>query len=185
MAKPHQRVFALITAVLFFATTVAFTAVVIWELNQNQSSEQELNELLQSSEAEELQNQEPRENALQGTQLANFDTVESVDSLEVIDLEEGSGTEVQEGATVTAHYTGAIARTGVIFESSLDGGEPATFPLSAVIQGWQQGVPGMKEGGTRRIIIPADLAYGEAGSPPNIGPNEPLVFDIQLVSVEQ
>jgi FKBP-type peptidyl-prolyl cis-trans isomerase len=81
-------------------------------------------------------------------------------------------------------YTGAVAATGTIFESSLDTGQPANFPLSGVIKGWQEGIPGMKEGGKRRLIIPADLAYGASGNG-TIPPNAALVFDVTLISVGQ
>ena len=123
---------------------------------------------------------------LQGTQLADFTPVESVEELEKIDIKEGDGEEVKPGATVTAHYTGAVASTGVIFQSSKDLGQPIPFGLDQVIAGWTEGVPGMKVGGTRRLVIPAEKAYGAnppAGS--GIPANAALVFDIELVSVEQ
>lgn len=113
--------------------------------------------------------------------MDNFEPVDTVDSLQIIDLQEGDGETVQPGATVTAHYVGAVAATGEVFQSSHDFGGPISFPLSGVIQGWSQGVPGMKVGGTRRLIIPADMAYGAnppAGS--GIPANAPLVFDITL-----
>lgn len=120
---------------------------------------------------------------LEGTKLQNFTPVEPVPELESIDLVEGSGDEVPQGATITAHYTGALCKDGTIFQSSHDFGQPATFPLSGVIAGWTQGVPGMKVGGTRRLIIPAELAYGASSPSPNIPPNSDLVFDIELVSI--
>jgi FKBP-type peptidyl-prolyl cis-trans isomerase len=129
---------------------------------------------------------QPKEGALQGTKLNNFTPVTQVDTLQKIDLKEGTGDVVKSGATVTAHYTGAVAATGIIFQSSHDSGQPIPFGLNQVIKGWTDGVPGMKVGGTRRLIIPADQAYGAnppAGS--GIPANAPLVFDIELVSVEQ
>lgn len=120
---------------------------------------------------------------LEGTKLNNFTPVEPVLELEVIDLVEGSGEEVQPGATVTAHYTGALCKDGTIFQSSHDFGSPATFPLSGVIAGWTEGVPGMKVGGTRRLIIPAEQAYGSSSPAPNIPANSDLVFDIELMSI--
>lgn len=121
---------------------------------------------------------------LEGTQMANFSPVNQVTDLQIIDIAEGSGAVAPEGATITAHYTGAICKTGVIFQSSHDfGAEGITFPLSGVIQGWTKGVPGMKVGGTRRLVIPADMAYGSQSPSPNIPANSDLVFDIELVSV--
>lgn len=120
---------------------------------------------------------------LEGTKLQNFTPVEPVLELESIDLVEGTGDEVKPGATITAHYTGALCKDGTIFQSSHDFGNPATFPLSGVIAGWTQGVPGMKVGGTRRLIIPAELAYGASSPSANIPANSDLVFDIELVSI--
>ena len=83
---------------------------------------------------------------------------------------------------MTVHYTGGFASNGVIFESSKDRGQPATFPLSAVIPGWTNGVPGMKVGGTRRLLIPYVQAYGENGNSRIPGKSD-LVFDIELISI--
>lgn len=120
---------------------------------------------------------------LEGTKLVGFEPVDKVEKLEILDTVEGSGDEVQPGATITAHYTGALCATGVIFQSSHDMGRPITFPLDGVIKGWQEGVPGMKVGGTRRLLIPAEQAYGASSPSPSIPPNSDLVFDIELVSI--
>ena len=120
---------------------------------------------------------------LEGTLLMGFEPVESVATLEKYDTVEGSGDEVQPGATVTVHYTGALVKNGVIFQSSHDFGDPITVPLSGVIAGWTEGVPGMKVGGTRRLIIPADKAYGAQSPSAGIPPNSDLVFDIELIDI--
>ena len=120
---------------------------------------------------------------LEGTKLATFDPVDAVSELQIIDIVEGTGEVVPEGATITAHYTGAICKDGTIFQSSHDFGNAITFPLSGVIAGWTKGVPGMKVGGTRRLVIPADMAYGAASPAPNIPANSDLVFDIELVAI--
>ena len=126
---------------------------------------------------------------LQGTQLANFTpSQDPVIELQKTDLIEGTGDEIQPGATVTAHYTGAYVVNGEIFQSSHDFGQPIPFGLNGVIAGWTEGVPGMKVGGTRRLVIPAEKAYGTApegyipGSTSH--PLGPLVFDIEIVGVE-
>lgn len=121
--------------------------------------------------------------AYEGTKLHNFEPRESVTELEIIDTEIGTGEEVTAGATITAHYTGALVKNGVIFQSSLDFGNPITFGLDQVISGWTNGVPGMKVGGTRRLIIPAEQAYGSSSPAPNIPANSDLVFDIDLVAI--
>lgn len=120
---------------------------------------------------------------LEGTKLANFTPIPSVTELESNDVVEGTGDEVKPGATITAHYTGALAVDGTIFQSSHDFGRPVTFGLNQVIAGWTNGVPGMKIGGTRRLTIPAALAYGAASPSPNIPSNSDLVFDIELVAI--
>ena len=106
--------------------------------------------------------------------------------LEVKDLEEGSGAEAKSGDKVTVQYVGVNYKNGKEFDSSWSRNEPFPFTLGAgeVIPGWDQGVEGMKVGGRRELIIPPELAYGEAGAPPAIGPNETLVFVIDLLEVE-
>lgn len=121
---------------------------------------------------------------LEGTKLANFTPLPKVAELQIIDTVVGTGDEVPAGATITAHYTGALVADGTIFQSSHDFGDPITFPLSGVIAGWTQGVPGMKVGGIRRLIIPSEMAYGSVRAAANIPPNSDLVFDIELVNIE-
>lgn len=120
---------------------------------------------------------------LEGTKLADFTPIVKVETLEIIDTVVGTGDEVPAGATITAHYTGALCKDGTIFQSSHDFGEAITFPLDRVIAGWTQGVPGMKIGGTRRLVIPSDMAYGSVRAAANIPPNSDLVFDIELVAI--
>lgn len=118
--------------------------------------------------------------------LANFTPVAHTATLEKKDIVVGTGAEVKAGDTVSVHYTGAVAATGEIFQSSKDfGTTPITFPLSGVIKGWTDGIPGMKIGGTRRLIIPAAQAYG-ATPPPGSGipANADLVFDVELVAIQ-
>ncbi|MGB4800187.1 MAG: FKBP-type peptidyl-prolyl cis-trans isomerase [Candidatus Saccharimonadales bacterium] len=117
--------------------------------------------------------------------LADFIPVESVPELVREDRVLGDGEEVQAGATVTCHYTGAIAASGEVFQSSHDFGQAISFPLTGVIAGWAEGVPGMKVAGTRRLLIPAAMAYG--ANPPygsGIPANADLVFDIELISID-
>jgi peptidylprolyl isomerase len=105
--------------------------------------------------------------------------------LEVEEIEEGSGAEAKAGDEVTVQYVGVNYKDGKEFDSSWSRNEPFPFTLGAgqVIPGWDQGVEGMKVGGRRELIIPPELAYGEAGAPPAIGPNETLVFVIDLLEV--
>ena len=120
----------------------------------------------------------------EGTKLADFAPMAKVDALQIIDIIPGTGTEVPAGATITAHYTGALCKNGIIFQSSHDFGQPVTFGLDQVIRGWTEGVPGMKVGGMRRLIIPSDMAYGSVRAAANIPPNSDLVFDIELMDIK-
>lgn len=120
----------------------------------------------------------------EGTKLADFTPLESVNELQIIDIEEGKGPAVQPGATITAHYTGALCKNGIIFQSSHDFGKPITFGLNQVISGWTNGVPGMKVGGMRRLIIPAAQAYGSRSPSANIPANSDLAFDIELTAIK-
>jgi FKBP-type peptidyl-prolyl cis-trans isomerase len=118
--------------------------------------------------------------------LDNFTPVDKVDNLQTIDIVEGEGETAAAGNTVTVDYTGAIAASGVVFQSSKDFGRSITFGLSQVIAGWRDGIPGMKVGGTRRLLIPAAMAYGS--TPPHgsgIPPDADLVFDVTLHAIEK
>ena len=105
--------------------------------------------------------------------------------LVVEDLEVGTGPEAAAGKPVAVHYVGVSWSTGGEFDSSWSRQELFSFPLGAghVIQGWDQGVAGMKVGGRRRITIPPELGYGSRGAGGVIGPNETLVFVVDLVDV--
>ena len=104
--------------------------------------------------------------------------------LQYIDEIEGTGASPKQGQNVTVHYTGTL-QDGTKFDSSVDRGQPYTFRIgtAVVIQGWDEGILTMKVGGKRRLLIPANLAYGAAGNPPAIPPNSPLNFEIELLGV--
>jgi peptidylprolyl isomerase len=101
------------------------------------------------------------------------------------DLVVGTGKTAAAGQTVTVNYVGVLYDTGKEFDSSWSRNQPFTTPLTegSVIPGWVQGIPGMKVGGRRELIIPPALAYGTKGSPPTIPPNSTLVFVVDLLSV--
>ena len=99
------------------------------------------------------------------------------------DIIEGSGVAAVATSTMTVHYTLLTWSKGEVVESSWDSGSPATFPLANVIAGWQQGIPGMKVGGRRLLVIPSDLGYGAQGAGEAIGPNETLVFVVDVIGI--
>ena len=105
------------------------------------------------------------------------------EKLEIKDLVVGHGSTVGTNSTVTVHYLLMGWKSGKIIDSSWSRGAPATFGLSQVIPGWQQGMPGMKVGGRRELLIPPSLGYGDVGSGP-VGPKETLIFVVDLISIQ-
>jgi len=97
-------------------------------------------------------------------------------------ITEGDGAQPTSSDTVTVHYTGTLP-DGTKFDSSVDRGEPATFPLSGVIAGWTEGVQLMKVGSKFRFVVPANLAYGDRGAGQLIGPGATLVFEVELLAI--
>jgi peptidylprolyl isomerase len=113
--------------------------------------------------------------------------IELVDFLQIEEVKVGTGKMVpldfQNPATVTVHYRGTLKDGGAQFDSSYDRDEPIEFALDEVIPGWTFGVPGMRVGGKRRLVIPWAMAYGAQGSPPEIPGRADLVFEIELLEV--
>ncbi len=186
--RPAQRAGALILTAVFLFSTIALTGYVIWQVKQGNDDKK-----IQAGAQDALKKAQASTNTtntakdttkLEGTKLADFTPIATVDTLQSTDTVAGTGEVVQAGDTVTAHYTGAVAATGIIFQSSHDGAnKPIPFSLSGVIKGWTDGVPGMKVGGKRRLVIPAEQAYG--ANPPGgsgIPANAPLVFDIEVTA---
>ena len=125
----------------------------------------------------------PRAEGAQGTMT------EMPDGLKYVDTQTGSGAIAVSGRTVTVQYTGWLyqnGKKGTKFDSSYDHGEPFSFKLGGghVIKGWDEGVPGMRVGGKRTLIIPPQLAYGAHGAGDVIPPFATLIFDVELMKVE-
>ncbi len=120
----------------------------------------------------------------EGPPEVSGDVVETASGLRYIIIKEGEGPEPQQGQTVSVHYTGWLT-TGSKFDSSVDRGQPFTFPLGAgrVIRGWDEGVAGMRPGGKRTLIIPPNLGYGAQGAGGVIPPNATLLFEVELIRV--
>lgn len=123
------------------------------------------------------------------TLLSGSAMSEDIKQLKVTDSKVGTGKTAEAGKTVVVHYTGWLYNNGskgTKFDSSVDRGEPFDFPLGAgyVIKGWDQGVQGMKVGGKRTLVIPADMGYGSRGAPPVIPANATLMFDVELLDVK-
>jgi len=109
--------------------------------------------------------------------------VTTATGLKYIDLQPGSGASPTLGQTISVNYTGWLQADGSKFDSSIDRGEPSEFALGEVIEGWNEGIASMQVGGKRRLIIPPELAYGEAGRS-GIPPNSTLIFDVELLAIQ-
>lgn len=119
--------------------------------------------------------------------VQNEPIMENLTEVKIEDVKVGTGAEAVVGDNITVHYVGTL-EDGTVFDSSRERGEPITFGLNpgGLIQGWIDGIPGMKEGGIRKLVIPGSLAYGEnppPGSP--FGPNATLYFEVELIKTEK
>lgn len=105
--------------------------------------------------------------------------------LVIEDIVEGDGAEATPGSQISTHYVGVAWSTGEQFDASWDRGSPLDFPIGVgtVIQGWDQGIPGMRVGGRRKLIIPPHLGYGDRGAGSAIAPGETLIFVVDLLDV--
>jgi FKBP-type peptidyl-prolyl cis-trans isomerase len=117
-----------------------------------------------------------------GIPTVTGDIVTTASGLRYIDIKVGDGESPKPTDNVTVHYTGWLTN-GTKFDSSVDRGTPATFPLNGVIKGWTEGVGSMKVGGKRRLIIPSDLGYGAAGYGTLIPGGATLIFDVELLKI--
>lgn len=162
-----NRFFALFFAILFLVTSsslaIAFIVANVESKNNSGSS-------TSSQDAA-------------GTKLSGFTPVSTVTALKTTDIKVGTGPAVTDKDTVTINYTGALASTGIIFQSTA-GSQPITQAVNGFIPGFQEGIIGMKAGGERQVLIPASLAYGSQSSN-GIPANSALVFDISLVSISK
>ena len=187
--KASHRVFALTLALLFFVSSFGVTFLILWQVHQQSSANSSANTSSATNSASTQTKSKENKvsaNKLQGTKLVGFEPTSSIPELKTVDIKVGKGDAASAKSTVTVNYTGAVAATGIIFQSSLDSGQPATFPLNQVIKGWSEGIPGMKAGGVRRLLIPAALAYGanpQQGS--GIPANADLVFDVTLIKIDK
>ena len=162
-----QRVFILTIVVVFLVGTIGAYMLVLFNGDDTNSNTNQTTETQQ----EELK-----------VDPTAYVVKDPVATLQKTDLKAGNGPEVKAGDTIKVQYKGSIASTGQVFEET--GGQAFTIPLDDVIQGWQEGIPGMKVGGTRRLVIPAVMAYGSTGTN-NIPPNSDLVSEVTVDAITQ
>ncbi len=182
--RKAERVFIITIVAAFIVSSLSVSALVIWDLTRDKPDTAQNTEDIQKQLEQQQKEQQMQNQPLKGYNAEPFDKT-SVNKLKVEVLVKGDGKTADENSTVKANYFGWTS-DGSIFDSSNKGGtaEPVEFPLNGVIKGWTQGLSGLKEGSTVKLIIPAELAYGKSGSPPIIGPNEPLAFIVELKEVK-
>jgi len=112
----------------------------------------------------------------------NITTEPTESGLYYIETQEGTGDSPKYGDDITVHYEGRLLNNNEVFDSSYDRGEPSTFTLGLLIDGWNEGLTYMKEGGKATLIIPSNLAYGSYGAG-NIPPYSTLIFDVELIEI--
>lgn len=186
MSDKLHRIGWLFLVILFTVTGLGVGLVGFWQYTHQPASDSQSNTsqaMKCSVDANIPETKALDGSKLKGTKLAGFTPASNVDLLKCIDVKVGTGAAVQSSSNLTANYTGAVAATGVIFESSLDTGQPFSMPLNKLIPGWQTGLLGMKAGGIRRLLIPSASAYGSQEAP-GIPANSDLVFDISLISTQ-
>lgn len=191
-----HRVVAFLLALLFLATTVGTTAYVVWQINQDGIVNETPEEKAAADALAEQRN--AAEQTADGAEPCGSKTYAAVDpravpstvtsspvtELQKVDVKVGEGEEVQPGDCVAALYYGTLAKDGTKFDGNYDSGNPIEFSLNGVIQGWTDGLPGMKVGGVRRLVIPAAQAYG-AQERSGIPANSDLVFEVEIVGTRR
>jgi len=194
-ASNSTRVGAFILALSFLLSTIGFTGYVILTLNQDDApivAEDAITDATTAPDAQPADQADASDacgggvfEAVSPRSVPEIVTAGTpVAELETIDVTEGDGAEVQPGDCVAALYYGTLASDGSTFDGNYDSGEPIEFSLNGVIPGWTEGIPGMNVGGVRRLVIPAELAYGETERP-GIPANSDLIFEVEIVSTRQ
>jgi FKBP-type peptidyl-prolyl cis-trans isomerase FklB len=168
---------------------MAVTAMLFAGMASCGSNETSSNETAEATEEVTPDYGEVKDNATIGREFleenAKNDSVTQTESgLQYMVLKEGNGAKPGPTDEVTVHYTGRLLN-GTVFDSSVERGEPATFPLDKVIAGWTEGLQLMSEGSKYRLFIPSELAYGSKGSGDKILPNSTLIFDVELIKVNK
>lgn len=163
--EKSTRIFILTMVIAFVLSSLGFSAIVIWDISKGNNNKQD-------SQTADIQKQLEEQMKQQQEKLQSTD------------IKVGKGAAAKKGDEVTVNYTGTLTN-GQKFDSSYDRKKPFTFILGEgeVIKGWEQGIPGMKVGGERKLVIPPSLGYGDQAAS-GIPANSTLVFDVTLVSIK-
>lgn len=168
------QVGAIIVLLIFTLSLVAAAAIPLMNKKDDAVDQADIQKQIQDAQAQQTDDTQKEIDP-------NLKQEGKVSTMQIIDITTGTGKEAKLGDTIKVKYKGALASTGEVFDSNSDGVE---FPLKVggLIEGWTDGVPGMREGGKRKLIIPAAKGYGAKGTS-GIPPNSDLVFEIELVSI--
>jgi len=182
MSKPYQRVGALLLAILFLGSSIAVSALVFMQVNEDEKNSNQITQQT-SEQACEIGSESGETKAVPET----FKPEGDVTALQTADLKVGNGAEAKAGDCLLVKYHGTLATTGEKFDGNFDEPSVLKFPLGqgSVITGWDQGVTGMKEGGVRRLVIPSELAYGDQSPSETIPPNSDMVFVVELIKIQK
>ncbi len=142
----------------------------------------EIRSLVQSAQARQVEEELTASSAFVADAAGQPGAVQTDSGLVYIEEKAGEGESPNGDSVVRVHYHGTL-RDGTVFDSSVDRGEPATFPLNRVVRCWQEALIRMKVGGKSRIVCPSDIAYGNRGAPPHIKPGAALAFDVELIEI--
>jgi FKBP-type peptidyl-prolyl cis-trans isomerase FkpA len=172
-----DRVIAWVLVALLVSSIVFVAAAPFITKNDTTSEQDAAQQAL-----EELQNQQAQAEDTPKEVDPNLKQEGDITNMQIIDLVTGTGQEAKLGDNIKVKYKGALASDGTVFDSNSDG---VSFQLAegSLIEGWTEGVPGMKVGGKRKLVIPSEKGYGAQGSGADIPPNADLVFEIELVSI--
>lgn len=178
------RIAIIVIVVMFLVSTVAFSGMVIWEQFFKKDNTAAVEDLASQQDNASCTMDQPTAAALAAPEI--FKPGGDVTELQTTDIEEGTGEAVQAGDCLVTKYYGTLASDGTMFDENFtkETGLQFQVGMGQIIQGWDQGLIGMKEGGTRRIVIPSDLAYGENGSG-TIPANADLVFVVKLDEIKK
>jgi FKBP-type peptidyl-prolyl cis-trans isomerase len=169
----------LITILAIFVLLFAAKGIFGFELKFEKPQKEEI------TQEEKIMKEIPKNEEEKQEETSN-QQIEDITEISAQILKQGAdGRQVKPGDEITVHYTGMLL-DGTEFDSSVGRGQPFSLTIGAgqVIQGWEQGIPGMKIGEQRRIFIPSELAYGAQGAGSSIGPNADLIFDVELISID-